>query len=342
MWRLMEETELPPDPNLMESMRAVGYTIETAIADIVDNSITAKSHNIEISFSAAPEPFIAILDDGEGIDRAGLVEAMRLAGRSPRSERSEHDLGRFGLGLKTSSLSQCRCLSVVSKRGAEVQAVRWSLDHLSERGTWALQLLDLIEIDQLPAIKRLKRLESGTLVVSTQLDQLHFDSGRLEAHLDEQMKHARDHLALVFHRFIGQRTPPLRKTMSLRINGVPLQSLDPFLTVHRGTQHGQVERYVVRGSEVRVQPYTLPYLNKLSSSDRRTALISGTLRDTQGFYIYRASRLVLWGTWFRLCPRMISASSLACRSTYQTAWTTCGPWTSRSRLRSPLLRLGSC
>src|SRR4051794_36883026 len=106
----MRDLELAPDPNLMESMRAVGYTTETAIADIVDNSVSALASTVGVFFAAVPEPHIAILDDGEGMDAAGLIEAMRLAGRNPRTKRNEHDLGRFGLGLKTASLSQCRCL----------------------------------------------------------------------------------------------------------------------------------------------------------------------------------------------------------------------------------------
>src|SRR3954453_21724845 len=95
----MRDLELSPDPNLMESMRAVGYTTETAIADIVDNSVSARASTVEISFALNPVPHIAILDNGEGMDADGLVEAMRLAGRAPQALRSEHDLGRFGLGL---------------------------------------------------------------------------------------------------------------------------------------------------------------------------------------------------------------------------------------------------
>src|SRR5689334_11772668 len=101
----MRDVELSPHPNLMESMRAVGYTTETAVADIVDNSVSAFASTIDVFFAAAPEPHVAILDDGEGMDATGLIDAMRLAGRSAWSERREHELGRFGLGLKTASLS---------------------------------------------------------------------------------------------------------------------------------------------------------------------------------------------------------------------------------------------
>jgi hypothetical protein len=287
----------------MESMRAVGYTTETAIADIVDNSVSALAGTVDVFFAATPEPYVAILDDGEGMDRAGLVEAMRLAGRSPRAERGEHDLGRFGLGLKTASLSQCRSLTVVSARDGETNGVRWDLDHLTATGTWSLQILDTSDIAAVPGYSRLADQATGTLVAWSDLDRIAEQGDDIELHLDERMARAREHLSLVFHRFIAQTTPPLDRPLRVSFNGSPIPSVDPFLTRHRGIHEGPRETFRVRGAEISVKPYTLPYLNKLTSKDRATALISGTLRDSQGFYIYRAYRLVQWGTWFRLTPK---------------------------------------
>lgn len=299
----MRDVELSPDPNLMESMRAVGYTTETAIADILDNSVSARAGTVHVFFAAAPEPHVAILDDGEGMDRDGLIEAMRLAGRSPRSQRGEHDLGRFGLGLKTASLSQCRCLTVISTRDGEANGVRWDLNHLTATGTWSLQVLEASDIAAVPGYARLADQGAGTLVVWTDLDRISERGDDIELHLDERMARAREHLSLVFHRFIAQATPPLDRPLTITLNGSPIPSLDPFLTRHRGIHEGPRETFRVRGAEISVKPYTLPYLNKLTAKDRATALISGTLRDSQGFYIYRAYRLVQWGTWFRLTPK---------------------------------------
>jgi hypothetical protein len=299
----MRDIELSPDPNLMESMRAVGYTIQTAVADIVDNSVSARAGTVDIFFAAAPQPYVAILDDGEGMDRAGLIEAMRLAGRSPLTERGEHDLGRFGLGLKTASLSQCRTLTVVSARDRETNGVRWDLNHLTATGTWSLQVLESSDIAAVPGYARLSDQTTGTLVVWTDLDRIAERADDIESHLDESMARARDHLSLVFHRFIAQATPPLTRPLTVAFNGSPVASVDPFLTRHRGIHEGPRETFRVRGAEISVKAYTLPYLNKLTAKDRATALISGTLRDSQGFYIYRAFRLVQWGTWFRLTPK---------------------------------------
>lgn len=287
----------------MESMRAVGYTVETAVADVIDNSITAEADRVDVLFTSTPAVRIAILDNGWGMDTETLVEAMRLAARPPSVSRQPHDLGRFGLGLKTASLSQARSVTVATKRSGRLAAVRWDLDHLAATGRWALQILDEPEIWGLPWIDRLADHDTGTLVVWDRLDQLHAAPDLVESHLDEQMLSVRQHLALVFHRFTGAATPPLAKPLELRMNGATVPRVDPFLSTHRATQVGQQERIRVDDVWVDIQPYTLPYLNKLSAADRVQAQIAGTLRDSQGFYVYRASRLVMWGTWFRIMPR---------------------------------------
>ena len=134
----MREVEVPPEPQLMESMRAVGYTLQTAIADIVDNSISAKARNVDIYFNSARPDHLAIIDDGDGMTSDEVKRAMQLAGRSSTVPRSHTDLGRFGLGLKTASLSQCRALTVISRKHGKSSGYTWSLDHLAKVGRWAL------------------------------------------------------------------------------------------------------------------------------------------------------------------------------------------------------------
>jgi hypothetical protein len=295
----MHEADVAPDPQLMESMRAVGYTLETAIADIVDNSITAQARHVDVHFAAHPLPYIAVIDDGVGMDEVALTEAMRLAGKSPVGTRAVDDLGRFGLGLKTASLSQCRTLTVLSKQQGEIRGVRWSLDHLAKTGRWALLMLEDAEVQQVPGVSSLTGSENGTLVVWTDLDQVHALPDQLERQLDEEMMRVRDHLALVFHRFVGDARRPLQ----LRMNSVDIPAIDPFLQDHRATQASAPEMLTADGEPIRLQAFTLPYLSKLTAAERARAQIAGTMRDSQGFYIYRAKRLVIWGTWFRIVPK---------------------------------------
>lgn len=299
----MRSEEVVPDPQLMESMRAVGYTLETAVADIIDNSITAGADRVDVRFTATPEPRVAVIDNGSGMDEESLLQAMKLAGRSPSSARGKYDLGRFGLGLKTASLSQARSLTVATKQGELLQAVSWDLDHLKAVASWSLQWLEGTEITSLPWIESLAGFNNGTLVLWEKLDQLHVVPGQVEGQLDELMKVVRDHLGLVFHRFTSTTMPPLKNPLTLTVNGAPVPRVDPFLKQNQATQEGPREIIRIGKASVAVQPYTLPYITKLKAADRQLALIAGELRDSQGFYVYRAGRLVLWGTWFRIMPR---------------------------------------
>src|SRR5262245_21235687 len=117
---LEEFDDVAPDPSSMiESMRAAGYTLPTAVADLIDNSIAANSRSVWLRFQWEGEAsWISITDDGHGMSEKELVCAMRLGSRSPLEARDAHDLGRFGLGLKTASFSQARRLTVITRRRA--------------------------------------------------------------------------------------------------------------------------------------------------------------------------------------------------------------------------------
>ncbi|MDR6622479.1 ATP-binding protein [Sinomonas atrocyanea] len=294
------DIQLVPDPHLMESMRAVGYSLETAIADLVDNSITAGARTIDILFASEGDPYVAIVDDGSGMTAREAQNAMRLAGISSAGSRDAHDLGRFGLGLKTASISQCRQVTLVSKKDNNVNGFRWDLDYLISTGSWSLQELDSDEIKALPGIDLLSEHGTGTLVLWTNLDRLTSATTDVSQTIDERMTLARDHLALVFHRFLaGEHGHKL----TINVNHRAIIGADPLLPNHRATLRGPVERIDIEGQRIEVQPFTLPHLNSLSEADRKKALHGGTLRDSQGFYVYRALRLVIWGTWFRVSPK---------------------------------------
>lgn len=284
----------------MESMRAVGYTLETAVADLIDNSITAGATEVNLFFSAQQEPYVAIVDNGVGMSAIEAQNAMRLAGASSRDQRATHDLGRFGLGLKTASISQCRDLVLVTKHDGCLSGYRWDLDYLMETKSWSLLELSEDECRLLQAFDELDKHENGTLVLWRKLDQLEATVGDLVAGLDAHMIEVRKHLALVFHRFLAGEHGT---KFSIAINYRAVTGADPLLQNHKATLPGPIERIDVEGESIELRPYTLPHLNKLSTADRQRAQVEGSMRDSQGFYIYREKRLVIWGTWFRIAPK---------------------------------------
>ena len=246
----MQVRETPPfAPVLMESTRAIGYSLEAAIADIIDNSIAAKAGKVQLFFFPVDDAYVCILDDGSGMDNAQIDVAMQYGSKSPTDIRDASDLGRYGLGLKTASLSQCRVLTVVSKQGNTVIGRRWDLDYVIETGTWSLLILDEDDIEQVPHITDLKEQENGTLVVWQNLDRLLMGELDYEKSLGRKMDDVRQHLGLVFHRYLSGEAGI--KRLEIFFNGVKIKAADPFL-LKKSTQAMDTETLIIRGKKIPV------------------------------------------------------------------------------------------
>ena len=209
----MEELDVAPGVNLLESMRSVGYSLEAALADLVDNSISAGARHIEIDLEPTAATHIAILDDGIGMAPHAAIEALRLAGSV--GERANTDLGRFGLGLKTASLSQARCLTVITKREGTTTGLRWDIDHIRQTERWSLLHLSPSEIAEAPWANRLENQDSGTLVIWTNLDLLLGDAVDPSEAMRQRVSPLIENLALVFHRYLHKR----KRGIQIRVNG---------------------------------------------------------------------------------------------------------------------------
>jgi hypothetical protein len=283
----------------MQSLRAVGYTTAAALADLVDNSVAAGSRKVAIRFGASPEPFVAVLDDGLGMDDAELVRSMRFGSRDPREVRTGMDLGRFGLGLKTASLSQCRRLTVASLRDGHMAVAEWDLDECERRGTW---WLGTPEPSAVPAelLQLLEGQGRGTVVVWRGLDRM-LEAGpvNVQRGLDQILDGVADHLAMVFHRFLGGE---FVKGFDIAVNGRSLPRLDPFLEGHARGQTLHSESFKIEGHPVVVSPFVLPFPSRLQAGDLDKAGGREGLKTGHGFYVYRGGRLVVPGGWFRIVP----------------------------------------
>lgn len=299
----MKFIETPPDAvSIMESTRAIGYSLPTAIADIIDNSVAAGASRIEIFYSPT-EKYIAILDDGCGMNSDELNQAMKYGGISPLDKRSEKDLGRFGLGMKTASLSQCEILTVVSKKDGEISARRWDINEIRRLKFWALLELSPEEISTIPKVELLKNLSSGTLVVWQELDRMLQSNKDIERIFPEKMNEVREHLSLVFHRYLSGEEG--LKKLSIFVNNLRVEPSDPFLT-EKFTQALPDETINLEDMPpIKIRPYILPYPSKLSKIDRKLLGITEDMQKNQGFYIYRNKRLIVWGTWFRRAKKEI-------------------------------------
>ncbi len=295
----MQETVLLPfAPILVESTRSIGYSFEAALADIIDNSIGKNASEVHVNYSSREPQYVVVMDNACGMDADELETAMRYGSKSSLDVRDKDDLGRFGLGLKTASMSQCRKLTVITKKKSKMHAACWDLDTIKSRGDWILIKYGEAEIEDLPYAGILSQQKSGTVVIWQEFDRILNGAANPQKVFDEKIEQARSHVSLVFHRFMDKEN--LRNRVKIYFNNSLLEPIDPFLTGNPATQPLTEQAIRINGSTILVKPYILPYSSKVSGKDKKKLGDLCDLRQNQGFYIYRNRRLIIWGTWFRL------------------------------------------
>jgi hypothetical protein len=265
------------------------------VADIIDNSISASAKNIFIRSVPSDNPYVAILDDGIGLDPDALQEAMRY-GSDPNIVRNADDLGRFGLGMKTASMSQCRRLTVISSVNGVISSCRWDLDKVIETDDWTLLIPDTSDIMGAPLFKELKEQGKGTLVIWENLDRGKDKSKDSNKAIIDDIDRCKTHLSMTFHRFMGKEAGSNK--VSISINGAKLEPADPFLSDHPTTKVLQREDIRTENGVISVTPFIIPPESKLTPDDVKK--LGGLDPRMQGFYVYRNKRLIVSGTWFRL------------------------------------------
>lgn len=298
---------IPSASRLVSSLRDLGYDFAQAVADLVDNSITAEATRISIDLRfEGPDSWLRIADDGHGMTGAEITEAMRYGSQQVYDEE---DLGRFGLGLKTASLSQCRRLSVASRAGpsrARIQVRVLDLDHVVDSDRWEILALKFRNADE--RLVELLRDRPGTVVMWESLDRvlgykiqwgkrahaaLAFMAGQLDLHL-----------GMIFHRFLAGEIHG-RQKVQIFINGRRVRPWDPFARDEEATEvlpESEVDVRIPGGiGLVRFQPFVLPPREKFSSEEAFHRLAGPRKWNAQqGFYIYRSNRMIQSGGWCRM------------------------------------------
>ena len=268
------------------SMRSIGYSFNNAIADIIDNSITAEADEIKIEcIWDGEEPTMEIVDNGYGMDRDELIEAMRPGTKSPLSERSAEDLGRFGLGLKTASFSQCKRLIVKTFQNSNLNQATWDLDKVQRLNKWFLEIEDTKEIDQ--SKKR------GTTVRWEKIDTLsQKDKEDAEENFNAVISELRKHIGITFHRYINGD----KRKIIFIVNGIECPPYDPFFS-EKSTPL-PIERINTSIIDCEIRGFTLPSKNKCSDFEWEYYAGKEGYLFNQGFYLYRNGRLISLPTWF--------------------------------------------
>lgn len=313
------EAAVPNPEFLIKSIAEQGYSLETALADLMDNSISENASNIEVLIDIEKEPFILYLaDNGNGMSEEELKAAMQFPSSSPDQSRLKDDLGRFGLGMKTASFSQTRRFTVISKKSGETKysARTWDVEILKSN-EWKLLVNSEIEIEEI--VSKYKKLsdtylhafenfEPNTIIVWNGLYKFENyieNSNRQDALKKEITEVTSEHLSLVFHRFLD----PSKPTLKIRINNKILEAFNPFPTEEKDFRSIEYKQRNFGNDSIKIEGYVLP---SRSMEESKNGLSKWTtkyrsLMDMEGVYIYRANRIILFGGWnglIKKAPRL--------------------------------------
>lgn len=302
----MDENDiiLPPDPaRVMEGLRDTGYDFNTAIADIIDNSIAANAGNVNILLQMDPagQVFVYIADNGCGMNFDELINAMKY-GSAERSNKAS--LGKFGLGLKTASTAFCRCLSVIS-RGSDMtdRKVQWDLDYITTgSGKWSLKQPEILP-DEKDYLDETAQSGTGTLVVWEKIDRLLNDYRTLSAAkkaLKKVEQSLEFHIAMVYQRFLD-KNDDRATNVTITLNGHEVRPWDPFCLREENTSvlcEDELEIEMPGESEIpalTIKAVLIPRRDEFSTREAGDA--AKVSNDMQGFYVYRENRLIHYGDW---------------------------------------------
>ncbi|WP_245906198.1 ATP-binding protein [Mycolicibacterium palauense] len=293
----------PSAARLTDSLRDIGYDFSSAVADLVDNSITADATQVNVLIEFDGEASrVFISDNGRGMTINGLTEAMRFGSRR---EYGTGDLGRYGLGLKTASLSQGRCLTVVTRSSSGrrlIQTRQLDLDLIAEYDDWLI--IDPYRTSAIDRARNLLEDVPGTVVLWEKLDRVvpskNASGGWARRRFETLQQKTADHLAMVFHKFLGGEVG--KERLVITVNGQKLLPWDPFARSELGTQELVQQVFEIEhgdaAGQVTLRRFVLPGRDQFSSAAEFERM-SGPLKwnRQQGLYTYRAGRLVQWGGW---------------------------------------------
>lgn len=287
------EIAKPSPKSTINSYRSFGYNLSTAIADIIDNSISANADEIRLDYKWNGQgSFISISDNGIGMNKEELVLAMTPGSKDPEEIRSEKDLGRFGMGLKTASFSQCKRLTCITKRENYTTIKRcWDIDFINSENEW--QLLDYVSDNSF--IEKIEIQKSGTLVLWEKLDRIvgiaEISNENVKSVFYAEMISVKEHLRLVFHKFIES------KRVKIFFQNDEIEPYNPFLlNLNPKPEMGQPEHF----GNVEITYFILPHMSEIGKSDYESSGGSLGWFQEQGFYIYRGDRLLVAGDWLGL------------------------------------------
>ena len=288
----------PKQRNLFNSASSAGsYDLASALSDIIDNSITAKAKNIDVYIEVhvpdLKDAWVTITDDGDGMSFSELKDNMKLASEDPEAPRENHDLGRFGFGMKSASLSQGRTLTVITrKKDCETAVAVWDKD--SQEDDWMMPMAEGSAAESL--LKRPLESITGTQIIWSNLSHLTEDYQLSSEDLSKIQNDAIEELRLTYHRLLDEGR-------SISVNGRKLTPRDPFSKALVAEPATEI-RY--QNAIIKFQAYNLQHFGNMTNAQEDDLGGPEGLMRNQGFYVYRNRRLIIHGTWFGIVKHSVA------------------------------------
>ena len=291
--------DMSPEPKShIKTLMRIGYDFNSAIADIIDNSITAKAKKINIICpSETDNPFLSIIDNGIGMEPEELIQNMRIGCKDPNEKRETGDLGRFGSGMKTASFSHARRLTVISrKKGKKLAAACWDIDEIEDKNAWCLRELNEKDIQNLDHLDKELIKGVGTQLIWEKIKKFEeTDHNNSKNSIETSMVDLNKYLALHFHKFLQGPNK-----INIYVQKLKIEPIDPFLTTKKGYQEGPTDETFVKGGKLQIKSHTLPHHSNLTQSEIDNIGGMEEIYKGQGLYIYRENRLIIAGGWMGL------------------------------------------
>jgi hypothetical protein len=273
----------PNDPNaarLIESLRHLGYGNYEALADIVDNSIDADAQCITIKANQkSGQPVITIADNGDGMAESELDQAMRLGSLTSRDLNS--DLGKFGMGLVTASLSLARMCHVITRTAEGCFSSAWDVDEMIARNAFVKHLAKATKEEEGLLDEEIGKTKSGTIVVLSKCDNL---SNKNLSSFTSNLKH---HLGRVHRYFI-------QSGRKIIVGNEEIPAVDPLQLSDENTETVIDETLEIKfrhNGEIQVENVRARIV--LVPDVPATDLDVGKSLKAQGFYVMRNQREVM-------------------------------------------------
>lgn len=250
----------------LESMKSSGYSFNSALADIIDNSIDANANIIDIEIDI-DKMQVLILDNGNGMSFEQMVEALKLGSAS---SKKNNDLGKYGFGLKSASFSQCNVITVASKNGITSNEITFDINKSIEEDEWIAErtsnYLEQIEYN------------AGTLVVWSDLYRLGNTYEEKKERMIEILSKLKIFLSKTFYMLINDND------LMLRINGIEVKPESPFYEESPATKIIHSDRFPFGNEEIYVKAYDISAVKRRNTENNYL--------EEQGFSVYRNDRFI--------------------------------------------------